>query len=207
MGHDVGQILDQPHAPQEPGRAPLQDRPPSRRRISRGFDKPTLQAAHHQSVDEVADRDRHGVADHRFDEHALQAARVEDDEDQEGGADRNAEPGQYEDHQRRDQGPPLEDQHLRNLRQPAIGQVAVTREIAIHEHRHQDTADEYLEQPPGPVGVRAEERAERLDGVVGNHRIAGQDKADDHGEMEADAAVLRMTTAPIFRSLRRIVSA
>ena len=122
--------------------------------------------------------------DERLDQHVVEPLRREERQDQERRADGVAVAGEQQQDERRDAVHPGDLARSRNGFEPTVGYVSAVGDPSEQKHPRQDAAGEQPKHPPRSLGVRGQKSAQRLNGVVGDDGVAGQNEPDDRPDRE-----------------------
>ena len=146
-----------------------------------GFEKARLELRDHPAVGQKARHDSDGVAQEGLHQHALEVARGEDREHEEGGAHGNTEAREAENEERGDDVDPIDTpRRLGKLCKAAVGDVAVIGHPAPDQHGDQHGDRPGPKNPPGPMRIRRNEGAQGLYRIVGHDGVGGQNEAHEH---------------------------
>ena len=177
--------LDQPLAPEEAGRKPLQHHPVAGNRAAPGAVEVLRRPLEHEAEEHDGADEGHRVAGEGLQQHLREVRGGEHRQDEEARAHRHAEPRQDEQRERRHDVVPLDAAlRRRELVEPAIRRVSGVGPPAVGDHHEENPPREDPQHPPGPVRVGGEERAEGLDRVVRHDGIRGEQEPDDHVDFE-----------------------
>ena len=159
VDEDVGEVLDQPLAPQKRRGAPLQEHPVVRDSLPLGAVEVLAGALEHQPKHDDGHHERHHVPGGGFGEHGVQIARLaprdgEHGEHEERSANRHPQPREDEQRQRRNRMQPGDPTlRHRKLGEPPVGHIPAVHHPPVAQHRHQHPTGKQPQQPPRPVRV------------------------------------------------------